>query len=229
MCWFHRVQLYSEDFCMRGMLGIGCSVALQHVQRPRAAGGTPCRLSVPGSFGGGSGIGERPRGQASRHWRRRCKGASVVRLIEALAAVGWRKLPGRSVAARPAARRSRGLDRSARGGGVQPPPTRCVRQRRTLGRRPQAPGAAFSRAGFGALSSAHAGVQPASVSGTRPSGPGKAAAFSRDALLYGAQASSLAQREPRKRASDDATAARGRSMQGVDNQRQAVLMNGTDR
>ena len=213
---------------MRRVLGLGCPVALRNMQRPRAAGATPRRLSVSGSSGGGSGSGERPRGQVSRHWRRRCMGASVV-LFEALAAGGWRKLPGRPVAACSAARRSRGLDRSARGGGVESPPARSVRQRRTFGTRPQAPGAAFSRTRFGALPGAHAGVQPASVSGTRPSGPSKAAASSRHALRYDAQASSLAQREPRKRASDDATAASGRSMQGVDNQRQAVLMNGMDR
>lgn len=213
---------------MRRMFGIGCPVALRHVQRPRAAGGTSRRLTVFGSFGGGSGIGERPWGQASRHWRRRCMGTSVV--FDRGAGCGWV-----AKAAWPVARGASsgvaepGSRRLTRGGGVQPPPTRSVRQRRTFGRRPQAPRAASSRTGFGALSSAHVGVQPASVSGTRPSGPGKAAAFSRDALRYGAQASSLAQREPRKRASDDATATVGCSMQGIDNQRQAVLMSGTNR
>ena len=181
---------------MPGVFGIGRSAALWGVPRTRAAGSASYRLSVSGFSERRSRHGEGRRGKAACHGCCRCVGASEFRVSEALATAGGRGSPRRMAAARTAPRRCRRLNGVEWRGGMQPIPPESV-WRRVSCRRPQAPGAAFSRAGFGALLSALVGVQPTTVLGTRPSGPGKAAASSRNALRYGALASSLAQRKPR--------------------------------
>ena len=181
---------------MRGMFGIGRPVALWDVPRPPVPGSTPCRLSLPGFSGRRFWRSEGPRGKAARHGGSRGVGRFEIGVSQALASAWGRMFPRRVSAARPAPRRCRRVGGVAWRGGVQPFPPGASGGG-VVCRRPQAPGAAFSRAGFGALPSALVGVQPTTVSGTRPSGPGKAAASSRNALRYGALAASLAQREPR--------------------------------
>ena len=145
---------------MRGLLRIGCSLALRHLPRLGAPGGSRGSVPVPGfcgrPAGGGPGAGV-------------ASGAFAVCLETSFPCRWLSALVCRQAAV------------PARGGVKSPRPAGRV-QRRDCSRRPKAPSAAFSRTALRALPSALVGVQPTTVPGVPSRDAGKAAASSRCAL-----------------------------------------------
>ena len=148
---------------MRGLLRIGSSLALRHLPRLGAAGDSRGFIPLPGFYGGPAGYG--PESGVAR-------GAFSMRLETSFL---WWWLPASGC---------RQSTVPARGGAMSLR-TACRVQRRDPARRlPKAPtGAAFSRTALRALRSALVGVQPTTVPGVPSRDAGKAAAFSRQALL----------------------------------------------
>ena len=146
---------------MRGLLQIGRSLALRHLPRLGATGGSPGFVSLPGFSGRPAGCGDG--GSVARGvFARRLGTSSSCRCLSAFVC-------------RQAAVPARGDKLSLR-------PERRV-QRRDLSRRlRKAPGAAFSRTALWAPPGALVGVQPTTVPSAPSRGAGKAAASSRCAL-----------------------------------------------
>ena len=146
---------------MRGLLQIRRSLALRHLPRLGAAGGSRGVVSLLGCSGRPAGYG--PGRSVARGVSARCLGTSL----------SWRYLT--ALVCRRMAVPARGDTESLR--------PACRVQRRGPSRRlPKAPGAALSRTAWGRVPAPLVGVQPTPVPRAPSRGAGKAAASSRPAL-----------------------------------------------
>ena len=191
---------------MRGLLQIGRSLALRHLPRLGAAGGSRGVVSLPGFSGRSAGYG--PGRSVARGLSARCLGTSL----------SWRYLT--ALVCRRMAVSVRGDTESLR--------PACRVQRRVPSRRlPKAPGAALSRTAWGRVQAPLVGVQPTPVPSAPSRGAGKAAASSRCALQpRRASVVTSAKRTVKRseRASDDAGTCNRQSADRVDTQRRKQVL-----